>query len=126
MDMAAKFDTIRVPFYRRFIMAEEIVTDPNQQQVQLVVDEREMRTTFANGYRIYTTGEEVVVDFGFNMLNPNPQAGQAQMLFKAGDRVILSYPTLKRLSISLGQLIKRYEDQFGPIAIQPGGQPQRR
>ena len=102
-------------------MAEEI-TDPTQQQVQLVVDERDMRTTFANGYRIYTTGEEVVVDFGFNMLNPNPGAGQSQMLFKAGDRVILSYPTVKRLSISLAQLVRRYEDQFGQIPIQPGGQ----
>jgi hypothetical protein len=107
-------------------MAEEDISDPNQQQVQLVVDERDMRTTFANGYRIYTTGEEVVVDFGFNMLNPNPASGQAQMLFKAGDRVILSYPTLKRLSISLAQLIKRYEDQFGPINIQPGGTAGRR
>lgn len=103
-------------------MAEEIIssTDTSQQQVQLVVDERDMRTTFANGYRIYTTGEEVVVDFGFNMLNPNPQAGPAQMLFKAGDRVIMSYPTIKRLSLSLAQLVRRYEDQFGQINIQPG------
>jgi hypothetical protein len=101
-------------------MADEVVPDQGNQQVQLVVDEREMRTAFANGYRIYTTGEEVVVDFGFNMLNPNPQSGQAQMLFKAGDRVILSYPTVKRLALSLSQLVRRYEEQFGPIPIQPG------
>jgi hypothetical protein len=110
-------------------MAEDnLSTDAAAQQVQLVVDEREMRTAFANGYRIYTTGEEVVVDFGFNMLNPNPQSGQSQMLFKAGDRVILSYPTVKRLSLSLAQLVRRYEEQFGPIPIQPGqpGQPPRR
>ena len=60
-------------------MAEEIIADSGNPQVQLVVDEREMRTAFANGYRIYTTGEEVVVDFGFNMLNPNPQTGQQQI-----------------------------------------------
>src|ERR1700760_1554889 len=111
-------------------MAEEILSQDPNQQVQLVVDEREMRNTFANGYRIYTTGEEVVVDFGFNMLNPNPQSGQAQMLFKAGDRVIMSYPTIKRLSMSLAQLVKRYEDQFGQIPVQPGpggaGAPPRR
>jgi len=101
-------------------MADETLSNDPNQQVQLVVDEREMRTTFANGYRIYTTGEEVVVDFGFNMLNPNPQSGQAQMLFKAGDRVILSYPTVKRLSLSLAQLVRRYEEQFGQIPIQPG------
>jgi len=41
------------------------------------------------------------------------------MLFKAGDRIILSYPTVKRLSISLVQLIRRYEEQFGQIQIQP-------
>ena len=101
-------------------MADETLSDPANPQVQLVVDEREMRTAFANGYRIYSTGEEVVVDFGFNMLNPNPQSGQAQMLFKAGDRVILSYPTVKRLALSLSQLVRRYEEQFGPIPIQPG------
>lgn len=99
----------------------EVTTDPSNPQVQLVVDERDMRTSFANGYRIYTTGEEVVLDFGFNMLNPNPQNKEAQMLFKAGERVILSYPTVKRLSISLAQLIRRFEDQFGQISIQPGG-----
>src|SRR5579863_269534 len=101
-------------------------TTPDGSNVQLMLDERDMRSTFANAYRIHTTAEEVVVDFGFNMLNPNPQAGQAQMLFKAGDRVILSYPTVKRLSLSLAQLVKRYEDQFGAIQIQPGGQPTRR
>ena len=111
-------------------MAEDNLTQDPNQQVQLVVDEREMRNTFANGYRIYTTGEEVVVDFGFNMLNPNPQSGQAQMLFKAGERVIMSYPTIKRLSLSLAQLVRRYEDQFGQIAVQPAaggtGAPPRR
>ena len=102
-------------------MAEDqLAADAAANQVQLVVDERDMRTAFANGYRIYTTGEEVVVDFGFNMLNPNPQSGQSQMLFKAGDRVILSYPTIKRLSLSLAQLVQRYEQQFGPIPVQPG------
>jgi hypothetical protein len=100
-------------------MAEEIQTPEGS--VQLVVDERDMKSQFANGYRIYTTGEEVVVDFGFNMLNPNPANSQAQMLFKAGDRVIMSYPTIKRLSLSLAQLVRRYEDQFGPIPVQPGG-----
>ncbi len=110
-------------------MAEDMVgQEAAANQVQLVVDERDMRSAFANGYRIYTTGEEVVVDFGFNMLNPNPQSGQAQMLFKAGDRVIMSYPTIKRLALSLDQLVRRYESQFGPITIQPGqpGQPGKR
>ena len=92
-----------------------------QQGVQVVLDEREMRTVFSNAYRIHTTAEEVVVDFGFNMANPNPQGGQQQqLLFKVSDRVIMSYSNVKRLAASLQQLVRRYEQQFGEIPAQPG------
>ena len=95
-----------------------------QQSVQLLLDEREMRTTFANAYRIHHTAEEVVLDFGFNMANPNPQGGQQQqLLFKVTERVIMSYPSVKRLTISLQQLVRRYEQQFGEIPTQPGPRP---
>src|SRR5216110_113459 len=95
---------------------------PGQQSVQLLLDEREMRTTFANAYRIHHTAEEVVLDFGFNMANPNPQGqGQQQLLFKVTERVIMSYPSVKRLTLSLQQLVRRYEQQFGEIPTQPGG-----
>lgn len=91
-----------------------------QQQVRVTLDERELKTIFANAYRIHTTAEEVVVDFGFNMPDPNPQNQQPQLLFKVTDRVVMSYASIKRLSTSLQQLIKRYEQQFGEIPIQPG------
>jgi Protein of unknown function (DUF3467) len=94
------------------------------QNVQVILDERELRTTYTNAYRIHTSAEEVVVDLGFNMSNPNVQQGapqpQAQMLFKVTDRVIMSYSNAKRLTGSLQQLIKRYEQQFGDIPLQPG------
>ena len=97
---------------------------PGQQGVQLLLDERDMRTSFANAYRIHHTAEEVVLDFGFNMANPNPQgAGQQQLLFKVTERVIMSYPSVKRLTLSLQQLVRRYEQQFGEIPTQPGGGP---
>jgi hypothetical protein len=105
-------------------MSEEISntssTEAQGQNVQLVLDEREMRTTFSNAYRIHTTAEEVVVDFGFNMLNPDPQGGQQQMLFKVTERIVMSYSTTKRLTASLGQLVRRFEQQFGEIPMQPG------
>ena len=98
-----------------------------QQSVQLLLDEREMRTTFANAYRIHHTAEEVVLDFGFNMANPNPQGGQQQqLLFKVNERIIMSYPSVKRLTISLQQLVRRYEQQFGEIPTQPGPRPAAR
>jgi hypothetical protein len=107
-------------------MAEDVptTTDPAQPQgVQVFLDERELKTIYSNAYRIHTAAEEVVLDIGFNMPNPNPQnqqSGGQQVLFKVSDRVIMSYPAAKRLSASLMQLIKRYEQQFGEIAVQPG------
>ena len=108
-------------------MAEEQQQQPPQQggeqQVQLMLDERELRTSFSNAYRIHTTAEEVVLDFGFNMANPNPQGGGQQLLFKVTERIIMSYPNIKRLSMSLVQLVRRYEQQFGEIPTQPGPRP---
>ena len=103
-------------------MAEETPTTTTEQgqNVQLMLDERDMRTSFCNAYRIHTTAEEVVVDFGFNMLNPNPAGGQQQLLFKVTERIIMTYSTTKRLTGSLSQLIRRYEQQFGEIPTQPG------
>jgi hypothetical protein len=107
-------------------MAEDIISGSttgtgDQQQVQLVVDEKDLKSVFANAYRIYTTAEEVVIDLGFNMPDPNPQSGgQPRLLFKVTDRVIMSYPSTKRLAISLTQMVKRFEQQYGEIPYRPG------
>lgn len=109
-------------------MAEELndqqVQQPEQQGqgVQVLLDERELRTLYTNAYRIHTAPEEVVIDLGFNMANPNMQQQGAapQLLFKVTDRVVMSYINAKRLAMSLGQLVKRYEQQFGELPLQPG------
>ena len=102
-------------------MAEESQPQTGEQgQVQVLLDERDLKTMFSNAYRIHTTAEEVVIDLGFNMPNPNPQGGQQQLLFKVTDRVVMSYANAKRLAMSLSQLIKRYEQQFGELPQNPG------
>src|SRR6195952_804172 len=103
-------------------MSEDIATtQPSEaNSVQVVLDERELKTIFSNAYRIHTTAEEVVVDLGFNMPDPNPQGGQQRLLFKVTDRVVMSYASTKRLAMSLTQLVKRYEQQFGEIQVRPG------
>ena len=58
--------------------------------------------------------------FGYSSIDGSVPGGQAQLLFKVTDRVIMSYSTAKRLSTSLTQLIRRYEQQFGEIPTQPG------
>jgi hypothetical protein len=97
-------------------MAEEIQDiGGDKPNVQVLLDERELRQIYSNAYRIHATADEVVVDLGFNMPNPNPQTGQQQLLLKITDRVVMSYVNAKRLALSLGQLIKRYEQQFGEL-----------
>ena len=94
-------------------------TGDDRANVGVLLDERDLRTFYANAYRIHTSPEEVVIDLGFNMPNPNPHAqGNAQLLFKVTDRAILSYTNAKRLALSLSQLVKRYEQQFGEIPVQ--------
>ncbi|MEM8873374.1 MAG: DUF3467 domain-containing protein [Planctomycetota bacterium] len=95
-----------------------------QAGVQVLFNESSINTTFANGYFISQSAEEVLIHLGFNMPNPNAQQqGQAQMLFKVTDRVVLSYTNAKRLAMSLTQLIKRHEQQFGEIAVMPQQAP---
>jgi hypothetical protein len=106
-------------------MAEDIPTitsESSNPAVQVLLDERELRQIYSNSYRIHATNDEVIIDLGFNMPNPNPQTGQQQLLLKITDRVVMSYMNAKRLSQSLGQLIKRYEQQFGELAP-PGQRP---
>jgi hypothetical protein len=99
-------------------MADEISLDPTAQagSMHLMVDERDSTTHYSNAYRIHATADEVIIDLGFNMPDPNPRAGtQPGLLLKITDRVILNYGNTKRLAQSLTQLIKRYEQQFGEL-----------
>jgi hypothetical protein len=90
-----------------------------QQGVGVLLDERELRSVYVNSYRIHAAQEEVVLDLIFSMPNPNPAApGNAQMLWKVTDRAIMSYASAKRLAMSLAQLVKRYEQQFGEVPMQ--------
>ena len=90
-----------------------------QQQVRLRVDERDMATAYANGFRTNGTPEEVILDFGLNL--PTPQAdpkATPEMVFKVTERVILNYYSAKRLAITLSQVIRRHEDQFGELELE--------
>ena len=88
-----------------------------QKGPQVIIDERDLQLVYANAYRIHAA-DEVVVDLGYNMPNPNPtQQGQQQVLYKGTHRVIMSYANAKRLAGSLVQLIKRFEQQFGEIKL---------
>ena len=94
---------------------------PAQQEVRLRLDERELRATYANAFRTNTTGEEVMVDFGVNLINALvPQGRQPEMVFQVTERIIMNYFTAKRLALMLGQVIRRHEEQFGELELDVG------
>ena len=92
-----------------------------QQQVRLRIDERDVRTSYANAFRANGTAEEVMLDFGLNQVQPSPQQqgqqAQQEIVFRITDRIVLNYYSAKRLAITLSQLIRRHEDQFGELEL---------
>lgn len=89
-----------------------------QQQIQLRIDEQRMKVTYANTIRTTTAPDEVVLDFGMNMPIQGPE-GQMAMQFDVGSRVIMNWRSAKRLAMSLGQVIRQYEQANGEININP-------
>jgi len=96
---------------------EQARQQTGQQQVQLRIDESSLQTSYANAFRSNGTAEEVMLDFGLNVVGPPTQQGQPQILFKVNQRVIMNYYSVKRLAITLSQLVRRHEEQFGEMEL---------
>ncbi len=96
---------------------EEQAREQTGQQVRLRVDEREMGTSYANAFRTNGTAEEVLLDFGMNLVTPGQEKAQPEITFKITDRVVLNYYSAKRLAITLSQLIRKHEEQFGELEM---------
>ena len=88
-----------------------------QQQVRLRLDERNLQTSYSNAFRTNGTAEEVVLDFGLNLLTPQNGQEQPEIVFQINQRVIMNYHSAKRLALTLGQLIRRHEEQFGELEL---------
>lgn len=88
------------------------------QQVRLRMDERDMSSIYANAFRTNGTAEEVMLDFGVNVISPaTQQQSQPEIVFKVTNRVIMNYYSAKRLAITLSQLIRRHEEEFGELEL---------
>ena len=89
-----------------------------QRKIRIQVDERNLAATYANAFRTSSTAEEVVLDFGLNMNNPAAaETGQADVLFQIHSRVVLNFHSAKRLALTLGQHIRRYEEVYGELEL---------
>jgi hypothetical protein len=89
-----------------------------QKQIRVRVDERNLQTSYMSGFRPTVTAEEVILDFGLNLVRPTGnKENPAELVFQANNRLIMSYFSAKRLAMVLGQIVHRYEQQFGEIEL---------
>ena len=100
-------------------MSENQPPQGEQRQIQLRIDESRMNTTYANTIRTSTTQDEVVLDFGINLPVPG-QDNQPTLVFAVGSRVVMNWGGAKRLAISLGQVVRQFEERNGEINIGQG------
>jgi hypothetical protein len=69
---------------------------------------------YANLALVTTTPEEVVLNFGVSAVPPTPER---EVVVDISNRIILSYPSAKRLALTLGSIISRYEEMQGVIQL---------
>ncbi|MEM1211070.1 MAG: DUF3467 domain-containing protein [Planctomycetota bacterium] len=95
-------------------MSEPTPQQPDGQQVQLHLDRANQTTTYVNAFHAQMNTDELILELGLNagpVPGANPQAVQVEL----SQRVIVSYPTAKRLAAALVQNINQYEQRFGEI-----------
>jgi len=97
---------------------EQVRDQTGQKKVRVRIDESNVKTSYASGFRPVATAEEVIMDFGLNLarLTGNKEVPY-EVVFQANNRVIMNYNSTKRLAIALGQIIRRYEDKFGELEL---------
>jgi len=91
-----------------------------QQEIRVHLDERQLHTSYSNTFHVNATPDEVMVDFGLNLVSrvPGP-SGQPEVVSQSNDRIIMNYFLAKRLAIMLGQVVRQYEEQFGQLELDP-------
>ena len=97
---------------------QQAAEQTGQRQMRVGIDERNMQVAYANAFRTNGTAEEVILDFGLNVANAGAgQANQPDVIFQVTERVIMNYFSAKRLALTLSQLIRRHEDQYGELEL---------
>jgi Protein of unknown function (DUF3467) len=84
--------------------------------VRLEMTTQGMATTYANFFRVAGTFEELLLDFGFHTgLIVGTQTEPARVTH----RMVMTFPTAKRLLGALQAAIQRHEQTFGTIETDP-------
>src|SRR5690606_12266599 len=86
---------------------------PRQQTLKFRTDN--LKSSYCNMANVTSTREEVVLNFGVTQNWDQPGAAPGPLEVDVQHRVILSPFAAKRLSDALGQLVRDYEQRYGPL-----------
>ena len=89
---------------------------PQGEQAKLQIRDADAKTAYANFFLVSSTVEEVVLNFGVNLLPPTKEK---ELRVDITNRTVMSYVSAKRLAVTLSNLIQRYEAVNGVIEIDP-------
>jgi len=82
-------------------------------------DDSNMKSSYANVCNVTSTREEVVILFGMNQAW---NRGQKEVTIQLTDRIVISPYAAKRMSMLLNNVVKEYENRFGALNIDVGGE----
>lgn len=100
------------------VIEEQARDQTGQKKVRVRIDESDVKTSYASGFRPVATPEEFTIEFGMNTTRmTGDKAVPFEVVFKAENRIVMNYYATKRLAITLSQLIRRYEEQFGELEL---------
>lgn len=87
-------------------------------QIRVHVDESKAQTVYVSGFRPTSTAEEVMLDVGLNLVRPTGNKEHPyDLVFQVSNRLVMSYYSAKRLAITLNQVVRGFEQQFGAIEL---------
>jgi len=72
--------------------------------------------TYVNLCRVTSTPEEVIIDLA---VNPNAFGKVLDEPLKLNQRVVMNYHAAKRIAMVLAETIRRHEQNYGPIELDP-------
>ncbi len=95
-------------------MSENNNATTAQATPNVVWNDSNMKTTYANVCNVMGTREEIMVLFGSNQAWKTDQTEVEVIL---SDRIVLNPYTAKRLQLMLEMGLKQYEERFGEIKL---------
>ena len=86
------------------------------QNVRVDMNPAGLTTTYSNFFRVTGTFEELVLDFGLHTGAIMPNGPEP---VKLSQRIVMSFPTAKRLLAALQVALGRHEQLFGAVDVDP-------